>query len=168
MALTRSNIATAGALEPQRQNCFELILLPPSSGTVIQFWLQSFPFPGGSIGVGTTNYFNDTRKWASGPAVFPEKAVVLNEYVDARSSKVMWDWWSKAYDPKTGKIGLTSDYKSDGTLNLYGPDGSSSLQKWAAHGVWVSGYEGGSGDMASGDQVKITATLQIDYWTLEG
>ena len=157
--IKRTTIATGGKLEPQRKNNYFITLVPPS-GQIVQFWLKTFPFPETTSEVKKTAYFNEERKWAGGTTV-ADITVTLNEYVDQRASVAMAEWRAKVYDPETGLVGNTGDYKIDGTMHFIGPD-KGNEQKWELQGVWPSTFKAGDGDMSSSDQVEVSVTLVID------
>jgi hypothetical protein len=157
----RTTIATGGKLEPQRKNNYFITLVPPS-GQIVQFWLKTFPFPETTNSVKKTPYFNEERKWA-GEVTVADVTVTLNEYVDVRASEAMAEWRAKVFDPETGLVGRTGDYKIDGTMHYLSPDlNPSEEKKWELQGVWPSSFKAGDGDMASADQVEVSVTLVID------
>lgn len=70
-------------------------------------------------------------------------------------------WRRLVYDPAEGRIGLAKDYKSDGYVVMFAPDGTLK-RKWKLQGVWPSKMDPGGGDMNANENNKISITLTID------
>ena len=152
----------AGGYEPQRKNNFMVYLTPPGGDSdPIEMALMSFPLHKETTGVIKIPYVNSERKVA-GKTEYAAKELKVRDYVDQQTAQEVRAWRRKVWDPKTGKVGLAKDYKVDGRVVLYAPDGSAE-RTWSLHGVWPSSFDMGSGDMSSADPVEITCTLEVDW-----
>jgi len=165
MEIRKSPIASAaGGFEPQRKNNFALQIAPKGGVDmgVIEFAMSKFPFPKSELEKGETQLLNEVRKWAKAPFKFEGGTLTLKDYVDKKVSDAIQKWYKLAADVQSGKIGYASDYKTQATLILFGPNGNNE-REWTLYGLWCRGYSNGEGDMSSGDQVEITATLEWDW-----
>jgi len=165
MEIVNSHIAgSTGSFEPQRKNNFMLRLASPRGVNLalIELSLKSFPFPGMTLEKGETPYWNEVRTWAQGPAKCENVELKLNDYVDQQTADAMCDWHRLVFDPETGKMGLVKDYKVQGDLILFAPDGSQE-RIWVVSGVWIKDQPKlGELSMEDGKQVEIGCTLVLD------
>jgi len=157
--LTAQHIAPkGGGFEPQRKNNFTISL--PVGGNVLVQSLESCPLPVEENEVIAIKYGNETRKVA-GPATFSDLAVTIKDFIDSPVIQQLMSWRRKVYDPASGVIKLASGYKENGSIVMFGPDGSHA-RKWTIEGVWPSKVDPGSGNMGEGGNNMISVTLQID------
>lgn len=150
----------AGGFEPQRTNHFLLRISGVDGAELIEQTLQSFPFPKYAVNPIEIKWRNSTRKVA-GEATFEAVQLVLFDSFDKNVADAIYDWFVEVYDPDTEQHGLAKDYKKDGTLVLFAPDGSNE-RKWKLVGIWPSNVDMGDGNYETVDKVQITVTLQID------
>ena len=150
--------AQNGAFEPQRKNNFTLRITV--GGRVIQQALQSFPFPKESNAPIEINFGNEQRKVA-GRVNYTDLDLILKDYADQPVMKTLVAWRRKVYDPATGKIGLAKDYKEQGEVVMFAPNGTLE-RRWKLIGVWPSNMDPGGGDMEANAQNLITIALTID------
>ena len=166
VAISASHIAAAGgAFEPQRQSNFMLSLEPPGGGTgnrnALQLSLQAFPLPKYEIVIGTTRYVNEERKWAAN-VTYQNLQATFKDYVDTSTASILYTWSLLVFNPENGQIGLASQYKSQGTVQLFAPNGSS-VRSWDLLGVWPSNFNFGEGNMeGAATQNLIQVTFAID------
>jgi len=153
--------AAAGGFEPQRVNNYTLRLVPPGGDNkLFQQSLRAFPFPKRETAIGRIPFVNEERKFPL-KTTFPECDLVVEDYVDKGVAKMFEDWYTRVFDPNTGKVGLCSAIKVNGDLVLYGPDGTKE-RTWRLIGVWPSKLNLGDGDYDRADVNRITVTLTID------
>lgn len=152
--------AQGGAFEPQRKNNFTLILEMGGDIELIQRSLDSFPIPKEANEEIAVNFGNEVRKVA-GRSTFENLSLVLKDFVDQEVVEQMIAWRRLVYEPSTGKIGLARDYKKQGEVIMFGPDGERQ-RTWKLYGVWPSKLDPGGGDMNANENNKITCTLTID------
>lgn len=147
-----------GGFEPQRKNNFTISL--PVGGTVLTQALESCPLPVAENEVIRIKFGNEERKVA-GPATFNDISVQIKDFIDSPVIQQLMAWRNRVYEPSTGVIHLAKYYKENGSIVMFGPDGTLP-RTWTVEGVWPSKVDAGGGDMSSGNNNMITVTLQID------
>lgn len=103
---------------------------------------------------------NNEMKFAGTPT-FGSGSIQLNDYIGAGTKDVLVAWQGKAYDVRTEKVGLVTDYKHDAYLLEYTPD-YQLVRTWKLFGCWVSSLEDGGYDHESNGKNMITATIEYD------
>lgn len=151
--------AQNGAFEPQRRNNFTL-RIEVGENRIIQRSLDAFPLPKEANEVISVNYGNEARKVA-GRVTFDDLELVLKDFVDTPTAEAMIAWRRLVYNPDTGAIGNAADYKKEGEVVMFAPDGSRE-RSWRLMGIWPSRLDPGSGDMNAAEANKITTTLTVD------
>lgn len=151
--------AQNGAFEPQRKNNFTL-RIDVGNGNVVQRSLDSFPLPKGGNEEIAVNFGNEVRKVA-GRAIFDNLELVLKDFVDTPAAQGMIAWRKQVYDPTSGAIGWARNYKKEGEVVMFGPDGTRE-RAWRLIGCWPSRMDPGGGDMNAAENNKITTVITID------
>jgi len=151
--------AQGGAFEPQRKNNFTL-RIDLGHARVIQRSLDSFPLPKEANSPILVNFGNEVRKVA-GRAEFDDLELVLKDYADQPIAQALIQWRREVYRPTDGFIGLARDYKKDGIVIMFAPNGLLE-RRWELKGIWPSRLDPGGGDMNANSQNLITTTLAID------
>jgi hypothetical protein len=151
-----------GGFEPQRQNnvLFYVTGLAGNENDVITLSFTSGPLPKSNIGIIEVRYLNQVRKFAGTPT-FDDAPMVFNDYVDQETSTVLASWFYLSHNPLSGKTQLAANYKKNGRMVMYGPEGTFD-REWEIQGAWISNYDPGDADHEGEDRVRITATLTID------
>lgn len=151
-----------GGFEPQRANNALLYIagLAGNENDVITLSLTSFPVPKSNIGIIEVRYLNQIRKFAGTPT-YDDLSVVFNDYVDQNTKLVIANWFYLAHNPRNGKTSFASQYKKNGRVVLYAPDGSGD-REWECQGMWISTFDPGDIDMEGEDRVRLTCTITID------
>jgi hypothetical protein len=103
---------------------------------------------------------NNTMKFAGVPE-FDAGELTLNDYIGAGTKDVLMAWQSKAYDVRTEKVGLASDYKRDAYLLEYTPD-YQLVRTWKLMGCWISGISEDPYSHDSAEKHTINATIEYD------
>lgn len=159
--------AQAGAFEPQRGNNGVLRLFglpgdtPQAKGqNVTVLSLQGFGLPNVTVEATETMFLNEKRKVA-GTVNFDDIEVTFKDFCDQNTAQILKSWHEQVYDPSTGSIGLARNYKKNGIIELFAPNGSYS-RYYYLEGVWPTLYNPGTIDMTSAEPVLITMTLSID------
>lgn len=157
-----------GGYEPQRKNNFTISLeAPGANNDLIQHTIESFPAPTESNDVLTIPFGNERRKVA-GMASFDACTIVIKDFVDAPVIKSLMAWRKMVYDAESGTIKWAKFYKGNGTVYMFGPDGTTISKMWKIRGVWPSKVDPGGGNMAdSASQNMVTVTLEVDRAYLE-
>lgn len=161
--LTADHIGqVGGGFEPQRANNGLLYIagLAGNENDVITLSLTSFPLPKSNINPIEIMYLNQTRKFAGKPT-YDDLSVVFNDYVDQTTKVVLANWFYLAHNPLTGKTAFASQYKKNGRMVLYAPDGSGD-REWELQGMWISTFDPGDVDMETDDRVRLTCNIVID------
>jgi hypothetical protein len=166
--------AQDGGHEPQRQSNALLYITGlntittgngSGSGTkedVLTLALASFPLPKMTMTPIEQGYLNEKRKFAGKPT-FDDLAIVFNDHVDSGIGLLLQKWSYSVYNPETGQIGLAANYKKEGLIKLYGPEGSFDREIQLV-GCFPSAFDLGEADMLGEDTVRITMTLTYDKY----
>ena len=108
---------------------------------------------------------NDVVKVAKSPS-FENLTLTVHDTLGLDQIKVCQAWFNKVFNRSTKLMGRVSDYKTDGILYMYSPDGKT-VRKWIIQGVWPLTYGQGSefSFEGNGDGQTITMDLSVDrYW----
>lgn len=162
-----SHLAPAGGgFEPQRVFNWVLLLSGIDDVELIRLSVEKVQMPALNTAVMHLRYMNEDVK-VSGGAHVGANSIVVRDFVDKPTLRVLNKWMEKVHDPATGKIGYASDYKKQGTIQLVDPKGEIK-RAVVAKGVWPSSmtfsdltYETDQGE------VKISLTLQVDRWEMQ-
>lgn len=115
--------------------------------------------------------FGNSEVYYAGKSRFGAGSLVVRDYIDRDIAGVMAAWFAQAmpglFDETDGRIGVPADYKKDGHVLNFGPDGEG-LRQWKLIGVWLQTFDGGDLDMATSDQVTVNATVVYDWAVYEG
>jgi hypothetical protein len=123
--------------------------------------VDSFPLPKTSNNVIELPYQNQRIKVA-GAMVFDDMDVVLKDFIDVDTAKMLTQWRLLVANPANGAVGLAYQYKVDNILAIiYGPDGSYT-RYYKMDGVWPSRLDSGDIDESSDDYLRVTVTLTCD------
>lgn len=146
------------AYEVQRTNNFEVVL----QGFPDEFTLavESAPSPSISNDPIELAYGNSKVKVA-GQATFDDFDIQIKDFIDANMEEKLYRWRGQVYDPKSDRIGWAADYKRDGYLHQYAPDGTC-MRSWKILGVWPTTFNGGDFAYDGGDKKLISMTLSVD------
>ena len=136
------------------------ILKPPSAAERIMLSVDTFTAPAIEIAQITTQYGNNSIKWAGKPE-FPTSSVTINDYIGIEVERILAAWFRCAYDFKSEKIGLARDYKKTGYIIEYDPKGGTA-RSWRLDGLWLASFNLGEWNQAGNEQRKINATLVYD------
>ena len=152
----------AGGFEPQRQANWTLEIADPSIDVndVIQFSLESGFLPSRS-NEEIELHFGNERRYVAGKALYEAGTLVVKDFVDARTAKIVSDWQELVYNPATGVVGLASQYKKEANIVLFGPNGTG-RRVWTLVGLWPQAVNFGSLDMTANDKVTIEMTMRYD------
>lgn len=136
------------------------IIYPPNAPERIMLSVDSFTAPAIEIATITTNYGNNSIKWAGKPE-FPNSTLVVNDYIGIQVERILASWFRCAYDFKSEKIGLAKHYKKTGYLAEYDPKGGTA-RVWRLDGLWLASFNLGEWSQAGNEQRKLNATLVYD------
>lgn len=128
---------------------------------VIRFSISETSVPHFALNVIEVKRGNTTMKFAGTPS-FDAGTLKFNDYMGAQTKDYILAWKALAYDVRTEKIQLASNYKIDCYLKEYTPDYSRVLRTWEMKGCWVSDCSEDSFSSDSDDKRQVTVTLQYD------
>ena len=162
------------AWEPQRTNNFEVQFMDIGNLLSIDKGLH---MPGNSselltlstasVGGLTTNISNIVASYGNNQINFAGKPsydsvqITFNDYIGIQTERIIMAWSRLVYDPKTEKIGRASQYKKNGYLLEFSPDGDF-VKMWQLEGcfpgtVSFDGYSNEGNDIR-----KINVTFYVD------
>ena len=150
--------------EVQRTNNFALVLdITDGAGNDDWFTLSvdSCPLPDISNNPIELAYQNSKVKVA-GQAEFGDFEISVKDSIKLDIEMKLWEWRKKVYDPETGQIGWAEDYKKNGYVFQYAPDGSHE-RGWQLVGVWPTNLQLGEMNYDGGDAKKISMTCAVDF-----
>lgn len=168
------------AWEPQRTNNFELVIEglqylihaggdPTNTGNYeatsdfaerLMLSVDSFTAPAIEITPITTQYGNNSIKWAGKPD-FPNSSLVINDYIGIQTEEILSRWFRCAYDFVTESVGLAANYKKTAFLMEYAPNGGAP-RVWRLDGCWLASFNLGEWSQEGNAQRKLNATLIYD------
>lgn len=150
-----SNVKT---YEIQRTNNFELIL--EGFGDEFTLCVESCPLPNVSNDPIELAYGNSKVKVA-GQAAFDDIELTVKDAIGADIEAKLWAWRKQVYDPETDKIGWAADYKRNGRIHQYAPDGTYQ-RSWRIVGAWPTNFNPGEMNHDGSDKKVISMTLSVD------
>jgi hypothetical protein len=173
-----SHFANDSNFEVQRANHFEVVIdLPQSLADAVpdvagasrhlRLSTKSISAPKVSADQITLKHGNDTVKVAAAPS-YEDLTLTVHDTLGTDQVDLVQSWFNLVFDNKTRLMGLSTKYKSEGTLYMYAPDGSM-CRKWHLHGVWPKDF-GQSGDFSfddAGTAQSISITLSVDRFEEE-
>ena len=123
--------------EPQRTNNFEIqfpnlgqlftidqgLALPGNASDLLTLSVKSVSYPSTNIGKLTISYGNNSVNFAGRPE-YGDVEIVVNDFIGIQSERILMGWSGLVYNPKTEVIGWASQYKRDGYLLEFAPDGT--------------------------------------------
>ena len=156
--LPTANYSETG--DPETSGSDENVLYPPSAAERIMLSVDSFSAPSIEIAQITTQYGNNSIKWAGKPE-FPNTSLVINDYIGIKTEQILAAWFRCAYDFKSEKIGLARHYKKTAYLIEYDPKGGQA-RVWRLDGCWLASFNLGEWSQDGNNQRKLNATLVYD------
>jgi phage tail-like protein len=144
--------------EIQRLNHFEVIF----DGFTTDFTLcvESCPLPNTANEVIELAYGNSKVKVA-GVATFDNFDIVIKDAIGLDIEMMLYNWRRRVYDVKTDQIGWAVDYKRNGKINLFAPDGSCT-RTWQIVGAWPTNFTPGDLSYESNEKRNISMSISID------
>lgn len=144
--------------EVQRTNNFELIL--DGLSDVVSLSVQSCPIPTTTNEVIELAYGNAKVKVA-GQATFEDMEITCLDFITADVEARLHEWRQEVYNPETDAVGWAEDYKRNGFLYQYAPDGTH-VRSYQVIGVWPTSFAPGEFNQDGSDKKMMTLTLSID------
>jgi len=156
--LGAKHLSNTSVGELQRVNNF-LVEINGLSESV-SFLVKGIPLPSSENEVIEVKYGNSKIK-LPGPASYSEGELTIHDSISLDTEKELSDWRAQVFDSQTEAIGLTENFKKDGLITEFTPDGSIGRQ-WKIEGVWPSKFNPGELSNDSSDVKSMSLTLQWD------
>lgn len=150
-----SNVKT---YEIQRTNNFELVI--EGFGDEFTLSVESCPLPNVSNDPIELAYGNSKVKVA-GQASFDDIELTVKDAIGADMEAKLWEWRKQVYNPETDLIGWAADYKRNGRIHQYAPDGTYQ-RSWRVLGIWPTNFNPGDMNYDGSDKKVISMTLSVD------
>ena len=158
LSLSAMHMSNVKTYEVQRTNHFEVIL--DGFGDEFTLSVESIPLPTVSNDPIELAYGNSKVKVA-GQATFEDIEIVVKDMIGADMEAKLDAWRRQVYNPETDQVGWAANYKRNGRIHQYAPDGTYD-RTWRIVGAWPTNMT--PGDMAydGGDKKTISMTLSVD------
>ena len=156
--LSPMHLSNNKTYEVQRTNNFEVQIDGLSQRVTLA--VQSCPLPTVSNDPIELSFGNSKVKVA-GQASYEDVELTVLDLIGADIEKVLSEWRKQVYDPETDKIGFAEDYKRNGKIYQYAPDGSH-VRTWKIIGAWPTNLNPGDMNYEGSDKKVISMTLSID------
>jgi hypothetical protein len=122
-------LAQAGAIwDVQKKNMGMLELnlnqLIPGAKEVLILSLQDFNVPGRTIGTGDLPYLNGSSKYLTKPEPQGNITAKFRDFPQAGTRRILYQWFSLAYNEETGLMLPMGLLKTTGSLVLFDSQGS--------------------------------------------
>lgn len=148
--------------QPQMTNHFKVEIYDLTGAEEITLCLQSFSLPNIETSPVQVYHGNGAVNFAGQPSLTGMNNMPVNDFITKDIEKIIVDWQKQVYDPETDKMGWAGDYKKEGAVTQFGPDGTEQ-RKWEVYGIWPSAVDYGSSFNYQGSDVKqVTMTLTYD------
>lgn len=150
--------------EPQRTNNFqvEIYNLPGAGTEQIMLALSDFSLPNITNDPLEVGHGNSNVKYAGRANFQGMDTLSVVDWITTDMEKIVNAWHKQVYNPETDQIGWAADYKKNGMVTEFGPDGTF-YRNWKIKGIWPSGVNYGATLSHEGNEVKkIDMTLTYD------
>ena len=158
LTLGPNHLSNTRTYEVQRTNHFEVII--EGMGDDFTLCVESCPLPTISNDPVELAYGNSKVKVA-GQATFEDVEIVVKDAIGADMEAKLWAWRTQVYDPETDKIGWAADYKRNGRIHQFAPDGTH-VRTWRIIGAWPTNMNPGEMNYDGSDKKTISMTIAID------
>ena len=150
--------------EPVRQNTFEIMI--DKIQDLCPLNVVSFPMANWTVSQKEKHHMNVITKYA-GKGNFDTFDLIVHDTIDPDAGRVVHDWYKEVFDPDTGLMGFTTDYKTGGTVTQFDVKGNE-VRNWTLYGVWPTTVNFGEGNYeVDGEPIQITLSLSVDYIKLD-
>ena len=160
--------------EPQRTNNFEIqfpglsglisidqnLALPANASDLLTLSVKSVSYPSTNINKLQVFYGNNSINFAGKPE-YGDVEIVVNDFIGIQTERILMAWSREVYDPKNETIGWASNYKRDGYLIEYSPDGTIA-RRTQLRGCFPGTVSPGGFDNTGNDLREISVTFYCD------
>jgi len=155
-----------GKYNPQKKNMGMLELhvdgLVPGGQEILMLSLQACHVPGYVVGRGEIQYLNGTVFYPTKPEPLEEMTATFRDYSDAGTRETLQRLFGRVYDPRTGKMGLPRDIKTQATLVLLREDDSEG-RTYLLDGVFPMNEPPKEVDFGDGEQAQMEMRFSVDF-----
>lgn len=128
--------------------------------------VKSFPLPKETTEINTLDHFNQQIKLA-GKTTFDGGSLVIHDAIGTGSAETDVEllfrrWRNIVYNASKGTVGYAADYKVNGIVTEYSPNGET-YRQWKLIGCWPHQVDYGDLDYETGGYKDITATIVYDW-----
>lgn len=150
--------------EPQRVSNFQVEFygLPGQGTEEIMLATNDFSLPNITNEPITVYHGNTDVKFAGKTQFQGMDTLTCIDWITLDMEQIINAWRRQVYNPETDEIGWAADYKKEGCVTQFGPDGTF-FRNWTVKGAWPSGVNYGSSMSHEGNEVKkIEMTITYD------
>jgi hypothetical protein len=147
--------------QPQLTNHFKVTINDLADSDQITLALKNFSLPEIDVGEVTIYHGNGKVHYAGMPELSGMNSMSVNDLITKDIEKIIVEWHKLIYDPETDIMGWAGDYKKEGEVSEFGPDGTND-RTWTVYGIWPKTVNFGSFDYSSADVKMIDLTLIYD------
>lgn len=134
----------------------------PDFNTILKLAITDFQLPTHTTGPISIARANEKIKYAGNIQNGGSGSMNIQDWIGADSVRWVQYWDNLAYNIRTGKGGLAQDYKIDGNIYQYAPDGSIS-RTYKLIGCWIHNVTyGGTVSYGSDNASKVGFILEYD------
>jgi hypothetical protein len=144
--------------EVQRTNHFEVVFENLSEDITLA--VSSFNRPTASTSATSLSYGNTDVKVAGKTSV-SDASLVVKDFILPDVEKQCQAWRDQVYDVESGKIGWAADYKHNGRVYEYAPDGTCE-RVYRIVGCWPLSYSKSDHSYEGSDGSEITMSISVD------
>jgi hypothetical protein len=162
------------AWEPQRTNNFELqfmdignlvsidkgLHMPGNSSELLTLSTKDVGSLTTNISALQVNYGNNQINFAGKPS-YSNVAITYNDFIGIQTERIIMAWSRLVYDPKTEKVGRASQYKKNGYLLEFSPDGDF-VKMWQLEGAFPADVSFDSYSNENNSIRSINVTFYVD------
>lgn len=162
-SLTPNHLSANANYEPQRTNNFQVEIygLPGAGTETVMLALADFSLPNVTNDPIEVQHGNTNVKFAGVARWQGSDTLSVIDWITTDVEKCIVAWRKLVYNPETDAIGWAVNYKKNGLVTEFGPDGTFE-RSWKYKGLWPSGANYGSTMSHEGNEVK-KVELQIAY-----
>lgn len=143
----------------RKEGNFIMTIQDVTDGTAIELVIDKAFIPYSDSEVLTLTHGNDSKTFA-GRVTWTAGSITIHDTVSQAEADALVEWRTKVYNPKTGAVGLASEYKKLATITEFA--GDFQYQREWQFPVWPSQLQFGNLDSASSNLKQITVVFQMD------
>lgn len=148
--------------EDKDSNTFQHSAEIGNFNTLLKLSLDNFSLPQHTVTAMTINRANEKIKFAGQIQNGGSGTIAINDWIGADSVRWVQYWDNRCYNIRTGKVGLAKDYKINGNIYQYAPDGTIS-RTYKLIGCWIHDVSYGSNVQYGSDgSNKVSFKLEYD------